>query len=147
MSELKYKVDIIPSYEWEKEAEALNISHRELEVFALVTEGYNNKEIAKILKIEYQSVKNHLHHLHQKLEVKNSTQALIIALKLNLIKVRGKLGDYKDIPPVDITAEGLIKSLRNLISGKSWSAGFSEKDKRTMRVFLKEHGIDPDDWK
>lgn len=86
--EIQSKVDINPSYEWSEKAKELNISHRELEVLALVVEGYKNKEIAQILKIQHQSVKNHLQHLFKKLDVKNSTQAYIIALNLNLIKMR-----------------------------------------------------------
>ena len=68
--DIQYKVDIKPSYEWDEKARELNVSHRELEVLALVVEGYKNKEIAKILKIQHQSVKNHLQHLFKKLEVK-----------------------------------------------------------------------------
>ena len=41
---------------WAEGAESLGISHRELEVFALVAEGYNNKEVAEILHIKHQSV-------------------------------------------------------------------------------------------
>ena len=77
--------------EWVPEAESLNVSHRELEVLALVVEGYKNKEIAEILKIQHQSVKNHLQHLFKKLDVKNNTQAYIIALNLNMIRMRSKL--------------------------------------------------------
>jgi len=89
-SQFQYKVDINPSYEWDEKAGELNISHRELEVLALVVEGYKNKEIAQILKIKHQSVKNHLQHLFKKLDVKNNTQALIIALHFNLVNVREK---------------------------------------------------------
>ena len=88
---LELKVDINPSYEWVPEAESLGVSHRELEVLALVVEGYKNKEIGKILKIQHQSVKNHLQHLFKKLNVKNNTQAYIIALNLNMIRMRSKL--------------------------------------------------------
>ena len=52
--DVRYKVDINPSYEWDKDTENLGISHRELEVLALVVEGYKNKEIAQILKIQRQ---------------------------------------------------------------------------------------------
>ncbi len=41
----KSKVTINPSYEWYKDAKVLNISYRELEVFALSMDGHNNKEI------------------------------------------------------------------------------------------------------
>ena len=143
--DIQYKVDINPSYEWAEEAGELNISHRELEVLALVVEGYKNKEIAQILKINHQSVKNHLQHLFKKLNVKNSTQAYVVALKLNLIKMRGKT-PYTDVPVLDITGEGLIDTFRKMISGEIKKAGFNEKEKQWLKVWLKEHGIEPYNW-
>lgn len=142
---VQYKVDINPSYEWSEDAQALNISHRELEVFALVTEGYKNKEIAQILKIKHQSVKTHVHNFTKKLGVKNNTQALIIALHLKLIKVRAKW-PYKDVPVMEITSEGFIDEFRKLINGEGWAHGVSEKDKQNLKVWLREHGIDPYNW-
>jgi DNA-binding NarL/FixJ family response regulator len=85
--ETQCKVEINPSYEWSEKARELGVSHRELEVLALVVEGYKNKEIAKILEIQHQSVKNHLQRLLKKLNVRNKTQAYVIALNLNLIKM------------------------------------------------------------
>jgi DNA-binding CsgD family transcriptional regulator len=143
-SSVQYKVDINPSYEWLKEAASMNISHRELEVFALITEGYSNKEIADILKIKHQSVKNHMHHFTKKLNVNNNTQALVIALHMNLIRVRAKYG--KGIPPIELTGEGYIDSFRQLVSGESNPKNLSEKEIRKIKVWLKEHGIDPYNW-
>jgi len=145
--EVQYKVDINPSYEWAKEAESLGISHRELEVLALVVEGYKNKEIAQILKIQHQSVKNHLQHMFKKLDVKNSTQAYIIALNMNLIRIRGAVIGREDISETEITAKGVIDDLRKFISGeiKVKELG-SEKRKQWLKVFLKEHGIEPFRW-
>lgn len=139
---VQYKVDINPSYDWSEDAKALNISHRELEVFALVTEGYRNKEIAQILKIKHQSVKTHMHNFTKKLGVKNNAQALIIALHLKLIKVRGKVQNMTG----EITAEGLIDDFRKLIDGETWVRGVNEKDKQKLKVWLREHGIDPYNW-
>ena len=85
---LQLKVDINPSYEWARDAESLGVSHRELEVLALVVEGYKNKEIAQILRIQHQSVKNHLQHLLKKLGAKNNTQAYIMAMHLSMIRMR-----------------------------------------------------------
>jgi DNA-binding CsgD family transcriptional regulator len=143
--EVQYKVEINPSYEWAEGAASLNISHRELEVFALVTEGYSNKEIAQILKINHQSVKNHIHHFTKKLNVKNNTQALIIALHFKLIRVRAKT-PYKDVPVMEITSESLIDEFRKLINDETWVKGPSDKDKQKIKVLLKEHGIDPYNW-
>lgn len=143
----RYKVDINPSYEWAKEAEDLGISHRELEVLALVIEGYKNKEIAGILKIQHQSVKNHLQHIYKKLNVKNSTQAYIIALNLNLIKMRGAIIGSADLPVVEMKARDIIEELRNIVSGEIKVKEFSsEKRKQWLKVFLKEHGIEPYRW-
>ena len=109
---LELKVDIHPTYEWAPEAESLGVSHRELEVLALVVEGYKNKEIAKILKIEHQSVKNHLQHLFKKLDVKNNTQAYIVALSLSMIRMRATIPGLSEYRPVDITRESNAGSLR-----------------------------------
>ena len=94
-SNIHFKVDINPSYEWAAQAEGLGVSHRELEVLALVVEGYKNKEIAEILKIQHQSVKNHLQHLLKKLNVKNNTQAYIATMDLNMIRMRGDSGESR----------------------------------------------------
>lgn len=145
--EFQYKVDINPSYEWAKEAEILGISHRELEVLALVVEGYKNKEIAQILKIQHQSVKNHLQHLFKKLDVKNSTQAYIIALNLNLIKIRGAMIGSADLPVMEIKAQDVIEDLRKIVRGEMQVEGFdSKKRKQWLKVWLKEHGIEPYRW-
>jgi ATP/maltotriose-dependent transcriptional regulator MalT len=50
--ETQWKVDIKPSYEWSEKAKEIGVSHRELEVLALVVEGYKNKEIAQVSKVE-----------------------------------------------------------------------------------------------
>ena len=114
--DIQYKVDINPSYEWTDEAKELNVSHRELEVLALVVEGYKNKEAAQILKIKHQSVKNHLQHLFKKLHVMNGTQAYIVALKMNLIKMRSTAIGYKDAPIIEMTADSVIDIARKLIN-------------------------------
>ena len=144
--DFQYKVDINPSYEWAKEAEGLGISHRELEVLALIVEGYKNKEIAQILKVQHQSVKNHLQHLFKKLDVKNSTQAYIIALNLNLIKMKGAIAGREDVSTTEITGQDFIEHFRKAISGEIKVKGLGEKDKRYLKVWLKEHGFEPYRW-
>jgi len=53
------KVEINPTYEWDEDARELGISHKELEVMALLAQGYSNEQIADILPIQYQSVKRY----------------------------------------------------------------------------------------
>ena len=140
--EIEKKVEINPSYEWSEDAQKLGISHRELEVLALVSEGYTNKEVAHILDIKYQSVKNHMQHLQKKLDVRNANEALIVSLQMNLIRLRTRFGDYTG----EFTIDSLIEVFRNLLDGKAWSKGIDEKKKRTAKVFFKKHGIEFDNW-
>lgn len=140
--EQKYKVEIKPSYEWAEKAKELGITRREVEVFALMTEGYNNKEIADIININYQSVKNHNHHFTNKLGVKNNNQALIVALHLNLIKAKFQ-SEYIN---AEVDAKGLLNELREELKGIDKKPDISLKDKRKIKNLLKEYGIDPDKW-
>jgi len=87
MSPIKKVIN--PGYKWREDAEKLGVSHRELEVFTLLAEGHKNKEIAQILGIQYQSVKNYLYSLSKKLKAKNMIQATVILLFSNMIKIVG----------------------------------------------------------
>ena len=141
--EIRYRVEINPSYEWAEGTETLGISHRELEVFALVTEGFKNKEIAEILHIKQQSVKNHMHHFYKKLNVKNAGQALLVALPKKLIKMRGIVGNKS----AEVDGEALVDDFRKLVNGQAWIEGINEKKKRQIQVFFRSHGIDLDSFK
>ncbi len=140
--EIEKKVDINPSYEWSEAAQKIGISHRELEVLALVSEGYTNIEVAIILDIKHQSVKNHMHHLQKKLDVRNATGALIIALQMNLIRLRARFGDVT----TEFTVESLIEVFRDMLDGKPWARRIDERKLRNMKIFLKKHGIEFDNW-
>ena len=144
--DVQYKVDINPSYEWSEKAKELNVSHRELEVLGLLVEGYKNKEIAQILKIQHQSVKNHLQHLFKKLGVKNSTQAYIIALYLKMIRMRGMIPGYAKVSMTEITGDDFVGYFRDIISGKIQVKEANVKRNQLVKVWLKEHGIEPYNW-
>jgi two-component system, NarL family, nitrate/nitrite response regulator NarL len=53
-----------------------HLTARELEVVDLIAEGLSNKEIASRLRIELPTVKNHVHNLLDKLEVRRRTDAV-----------------------------------------------------------------------
>lgn len=63
------------------------LSVREIEVLTLVSHGYTNKEVAGKLFISEKTVKNHITNIFQKLDVKDRTEAVVLAMKKNLIKV------------------------------------------------------------
>ncbi len=57
------------------------LSNREMEVLSYVTQGMSNKEIASLLGISYQTVKNHVTSILRKLSVDDRTQAAVYALR------------------------------------------------------------------
>ena len=63
----------------------LGISSREIEVLDLLAEGCSNKEIADRLCISPHTVKTHLGHLYDKLDVRRRTQAVQKARELKIL--------------------------------------------------------------
>ncbi len=57
------------------------LTPREIEILDCVAQGNSNKEIARILKISDQTVKNHITSILRKLAVNDRTQAVIYALR------------------------------------------------------------------
>jgi two-component system, NarL family, response regulator DegU len=66
----------------------LPLSRRENEILHLVAEGQSNKEIAAVLGISDQTVKNNITSMLRKLGVQDRTQAVIHALRHGWIEVR-----------------------------------------------------------
>lgn len=62
------------------------LSPRELEVLVLVAAGLTNREIAEELFIGISTVKKHINHIYDKLNVRNRTRAAACARELNLLK-------------------------------------------------------------
>lgn len=65
--------------------EYLGISRRERDVLALLAEGLTNEQIGERLYVSANTVKTHLRHLYEKLEVSRRTQAVAKARELQLI--------------------------------------------------------------
>ncbi|KGR78486.1 response regulator transcription factor [Ureibacillus manganicus] len=63
----------------------INLSERELEIVKLVGEGKTNKEIATLLFLSVGTVKNHITHILQELELRDRTQIAIYAIKNGLV--------------------------------------------------------------
>lgn len=63
--------------------EALTL--REIEVLTLVAKGANNQTIADKLFVKEVTVKTHLNSIFKKLKVSNRTQAVLLAMQMNLI--------------------------------------------------------------
>ncbi len=65
------------------------LSERELEVLQQIASGSSNKAAAVALSISYQTVKNHLAHIFEKLGVSDRTSAVLIAQRNGWIVTEG----------------------------------------------------------
>jgi DNA-binding NarL/FixJ family response regulator len=63
------------------------LTPREVEILDCVAQGNSNKEIARILNISDQTVKNHITSILRKLAVNDRTQAVIYALRHGWIRL------------------------------------------------------------
>jgi DNA-binding CsgD family transcriptional regulator len=60
---------------------AMPITHRELEILTQMASGKVNKEIATALNISAMTVKNHISHILDKLDVSDRTSAVLLAVR------------------------------------------------------------------
>jgi len=68
------------------------LTERERQIMRLVSEGLSNKEIGRRLNISDGTIKQHLHHIYQKLEISNRTVLAALAISQN---------DSTGVPPVN----------------------------------------------
>jgi DNA-binding NarL/FixJ family response regulator len=61
------------------------LSEREREIFQLVAEGHSNKEIADILSISPATVETHRAHILQKLDLHNTAEVVLYAVRRGVI--------------------------------------------------------------
>jgi DNA-binding NarL/FixJ family response regulator len=61
------------------------LTPREKDVLKLVAEGANNQEIAERLVVREVTVKTHLNSIFKKLNVSNRTQAVLLAIQMNIL--------------------------------------------------------------
>ena len=61
------------------------LSERELEVFALIAQGLSNSEIAQQLVISETTVKTHVTHILQKLNLRDRVQAVVLAYQTGAV--------------------------------------------------------------
>ena len=63
------------------------LTNREEEVFSLLVKNKTTKEIAQILNISEETVRNHISNAMQKLGVKGRAQAVVELIRLGNIKL------------------------------------------------------------
>lgn len=72
------------------------LTERENQIMRLVSEGLSNKEIGRRLNIADGTIKVHLHHIFQKLEINNRT--VLAALAISYDDRAGLLKDKRALP-------------------------------------------------
>lgn len=61
------------------------LTKREVEVLDLLVEGFDNHAIADKLFISFDTVRNHIRHIYEKLQVHSKSQAVVKALRESLV--------------------------------------------------------------
>jgi two-component system nitrate/nitrite response regulator NarL len=78
ISSLRFQLQIIQDNELE------SLTTREFEILQYISDGMSNKEIATNLKVELQTIKNHVHAILEKLQVRNRREAAAFTHKFDL---------------------------------------------------------------
>src|SRR6478735_3018067 len=75
------------------------LTERELDVFRLVTRGYSNAEISRELYISDTTVKTHITHILQKLNLRDRVQAVVLAYETGLFEADARPPGNRHEPP------------------------------------------------
>jgi two-component system NarL family response regulator len=85
-AEIRAAMTGIPSTQTKTEWDSQNpLTHREQESLVLIAKGKTNQEIADLLHIATGTVRVHVHAILQKLEVRDRTQAAVLAIQKGLV--------------------------------------------------------------
>jgi DNA-binding CsgD family transcriptional regulator len=123
----EYGLSINPRSKWSQNSKEAKVSVRELEILILHSEGRANEEIAEILDIKYQTVKNMLHSLNRKLNATTNAQAMMKAISEGLVKVNIQNKDERDL------AEKIMWAIETERSRSNEDAGLINMIKKWRR--------------
>jgi DNA-binding NarL/FixJ family response regulator len=87
----------IPQHTPPKELD--DLTERELDVFRLIARGLTNVEIGQELYISDTTVKTHITHILQKLELRDRVQAVVLAYETGLFDSGARPSNDRDEQP------------------------------------------------
>jgi DNA-binding NarL/FixJ family response regulator len=76
----RHIVELKEKYESINDNPLNDLTKREMEILQYISNSMSNKEIADYLNLEVQTIKNHIHHILEKLKVKNRLQAVNLSV-------------------------------------------------------------------
>ena len=62
-----------------------SLSQRELEILEMVSKGLTNKEIGRVIQVSHLTVRNHVRHIIEKLDVADRTEASTVAIRQGIL--------------------------------------------------------------
>jgi DNA-binding NarL/FixJ family response regulator len=78
-----------------------DLTDRELDVFRLIARGFSNAEIGRELYISDTTVKTHITHILQKLDLRDRVQAVVLAYQTGLFDTDAQPPSSRDARPTD----------------------------------------------
>ena len=105
------RIALLKQVHWFYIQRRYRMSKRELQVAALVCEGFSNGEIAKELKIKPGTVKTHLRNVYRRIRVKNKISMLLTVVD-QATKFSAKSGITPPFPIVEIEEPAKSTPLR-----------------------------------
>ena len=84
LNKLLFDIGIIPV---ESSTTDIVMTNREIQVLKYLAEGLNNQEISKLMNLSVHTIKAHIHNIFEKLSVQGRTEAVVKAIKDNLINL------------------------------------------------------------
>jgi DNA-binding CsgD family transcriptional regulator len=108
-----------PKSGWTGKAKSEPITYRELHILSLSAQGYSNREIAEILGVAYQTVKNNFHRLMKKLCAKTNAQAVLLAMQADMISIEHISDDMDESLSLTLeqrkdTKEGIMEEIEKI---------------------------------